>query len=113
MSSTEQQQQNENELKSVPTEKDLKDYSNKLESQLLESDQTIKIQKAMILPKNYIKFTKIQQDPIAKLNAPGSAIKPVNITKIVAQGDFNEQISKPQLKVSNKAPIKIISRDKI
>lgn len=40
----------------VPSQKELKDYSQKLQDELLQSDQNIKIQKAMNVPKTGDRF---------------------------------------------------------
>jgi len=51
----------------APSEKELKEYSSRLQDQLLRSDQTIKIQQAMNLPKDHVRFKKLDTDPTAKL----------------------------------------------
>lgn len=105
MNSTNEQQESENRLNSVPSEKELKDYSSKLEAQLLNSEKTIKIHKTMNIPKDHIRFQKINEDPTIKLTTPGASIK----AKVAGLGD----VSKPPLKLSTKGPIKMIPRSQI
>ena len=88
----------------APSEKELKDYSGKLQAELLNSDQTIAIQKAMNLPKEHIRFKKLDADPTAKLQTPGAVAKK-KISLVGADG------SKPPLKLTTKGPIKIIPKD--
>ena len=88
----------------APSEKELKDYSSKLQAELLNSDRTISIQKAMNLPKDHVRFKKLETDPTAKLQTPGAAGKK-KISLVGADG------SKPPLKLTTKGPIKIIAKD--
>ena len=74
----------------IPSQKDLKDYSNKLQSEFLKSDEMIKVQKAMSIPKDHKKFV-VRQDPLASLGTPGS-------------------INKPPLKLSTRGSIKVLPR---
>jgi hypothetical protein len=54
-------------LSCAPSEQDLKEYSSKLQEELLNSDQTIKIQKAINLPKDHVRFKKLDADPLSRL----------------------------------------------
>lgn len=62
------------------------------------------------IPKDPVKFGKLEQDPLAKLENPAavSTLKPIpKFTKMPA--DMGG--AKPPLKLSTKGPIKIIPRD--
>lgn len=58
----------------------------------------------MNLPKDHIRFKKLDADPIAKLQTPGAAAK----KKLSLVGADS---SKPPLKLATKGPIKIIPKD--
>lgn len=61
------------ESSAPPTEKDLKDYTHKLQDTFLKSEDTVRVHKAMEeVPKNRKQFFAAQADPLSELRVPGT-----------------------------------------